>query len=152
MASAKHSLKRSMAPADKEMPTSTPPPPLRASATDIAPVLATDTTSTFAGRPNPKSVSYTRNLGDPATVSGKSPAVYASMMRSIHPSQQPGPLRTTPSMAVAIAAHAVNRPSAPAAATSLLGAKAMHGPRQFPRYSSGTGGSSRVRWSAGKRK
>uniref|UniRef100_A0A0D9YQS5 Uncharacterized protein n=1 Tax=Oryza glumipatula TaxID=40148 RepID=A0A0D9YQS5_9ORYZ len=37
-----------------------PPPPSRASAMDTVPgVLSTDRSSTFIGRPSPKSVSYT---------------------------------------------------------------------------------------------
>ena len=55
---------------------------LRPSATAMAPVLATDTISTLAGRPNPKSTSYTRNLGDPATV--HMPAMAASLNLSNH--------------------------------------------------------------------
>ncbi|TVU35697.1 hypothetical protein EJB05_17598, partial [Eragrostis curvula] len=47
----------------KDTPTSMPPSPARLSATAMAPVLATDTMSTFTGRPNPMSRSYTRNLG-----------------------------------------------------------------------------------------
>jgi hypothetical protein len=60
---------------------------LNAAATDIAPVFATDTTSTFAGLPNPKSTSYTRNLGDPATESGGAPLVLTSKLCSLYLSQ-----------------------------------------------------------------
>ncbi|EAZ31907.1 hypothetical protein OsJ_16072 [Oryza sativa Japonica Group] len=41
------------------MPISMPPEPKRSSATDMASVFSTDTTSTFAALPNPKSTSYT---------------------------------------------------------------------------------------------
>uniref|UniRef100_A0A0A8YDE3 Uncharacterized protein n=1 Tax=Arundo donax TaxID=35708 RepID=A0A0A8YDE3_ARUDO len=149
MPSAKHLANLSMSSAARQMPTSIPPAPPRLSATDIAPVFATDTISTFAGRPNPKSTSYTRNLGDPATDSGRS-TLYASMTRSIHnfPFQYPDPPRAASSMPAATAAHAAKIPSA----TSFLGAEAKQGPTQLPRYFSGTGGSKRGRWSMGKLK
>uniref|UniRef100_A0A0A9B8T9 Uncharacterized protein n=1 Tax=Arundo donax TaxID=35708 RepID=A0A0A9B8T9_ARUDO len=55
MASAKHFRKLSMPSGCSETPTSMPPAVLRLSAIATAPVLATDTMSTLAGRPNPKS-------------------------------------------------------------------------------------------------
>ncbi|EAZ31908.1 hypothetical protein OsJ_16074 [Oryza sativa Japonica Group] len=151
MASASHLRNRSMRAGDRAMPTSMPPEPERSSATDIASVFATDTTSTFAGLPNPKSMSYTPNLVDPATDSDMSSA-HASVMRSTHRSQYVGSPRTASSMPAATAAQAVKRPSAVVVvvASSVSCAVAKPGPMQLPRYFSGTRGSSRDRWSTGK--
>ncbi|XBI73541.1 hypothetical protein VPH35_067269 [Triticum aestivum] len=152
MASWKHFWKLCMAAAGREMPSSMPPRPLRPSATAMAPVLATDMISTLAGRPNPKSTSYTRNLGDPATV--HMPAMAASLNLSNHNAIVSGDLmpRTASSIAAATAVHATKRPPAPASTSLSIGAACMAPPTQLPRYSSGTGGFIRARWSTGKTK
>ncbi|XBH58084.1 hypothetical protein VPH35_079581 [Triticum aestivum] len=144
IASSKHRRKCSMPLVGSEIPTSMPPCPSRASAIDIAPVFATDTTSTFAGGPNPKSMPYTRNLGEPATENR--PTFAASFTRSTHASHlscDPSP--TSSWRASAIAMNAAKRPSVPGAASSSWRAAAMAGPRQLPRYLSGTRGFNRVR-------
>uniref|UniRef100_J3LCX8 Uncharacterized protein n=1 Tax=Oryza brachyantha TaxID=4533 RepID=J3LCX8_ORYBR len=67
MASARLLRNVSICTGGRAIQASMPPEPERSSATDIASVFATDTISTFAGLPNPKSTPYTQNLVDPAT-------------------------------------------------------------------------------------
>ncbi|XBH75150.1 hypothetical protein VPH35_101963 [Triticum aestivum] len=144
MASEKHRWKCSMPPAENVSPTSTPPSPLRASATGIAPGIAPDTATTFAGLPNPKSTSYTRNLGDPTT--NIMPAFAASITLLPHPSHLSGyPSLTTSSSAFAIAVNAAKRPPVPAAVSSSWRVTAMAGMLQLPKYVAGRGGFNRAR-------
>ncbi|XXG87571.1 hypothetical protein AAC387_Pa11g2226 [Persea americana] len=114
----------------------------------MAPVLSIDSTYVFLGHPHPKSISYTRNLGHPATVTTRSFANEARLgIQFFAPFNTPS---RNPSTAPPIASDAAANPSFPA--KSLPDALAPLPEIQFPKNTSGIGGSRLFRQSIAKEK